>query len=153
MLLEHERKPKKVKMIKKGKTTELMISVDDLHPNYNELITNILEEVGLNEKNTGNGVKHKAYMKAATALQIYPKKVESGEEAKKLDGIGVKIAKKIDEIIQTGRLEKLEKARKDKRLQSINELCKVSGIGYECLFSIKWISVLLWLQNLLMNIK
>ncbi len=68
-------------------------------------------------------------MKATTALQLHHKKIESGAEAMKLDGIGKKIAKKIDEIIATGKLNKLEKAKADERLQAVNQLCKVSGIG------------------------
>jgi DNA polymerase beta len=68
-------------------------------------------------------------MKAATALQLYHKKVSSGAEARKIDGIGVKIEKKIDEIIRTGTLVKLEKLRKDTRLQAIHQLSKVTGIG------------------------
>jgi DNA polymerase beta len=69
-------------------------------------------------------------MKAATALQLYPKKIESGAEAMKLDGIGKKIAAKIDEIIKTGTLKKLEEDRKNPRIQACNQLCQVSGIGF-----------------------
>lgn len=121
-------KEKKTRLIKKGKTTELILG--EPHPNYNEDITTILEEVGGYEKNMGNSVKHKAYMKASTALQLHHKRVESGEEAKKLDGIGEKIAKKIDEILETGKLKKLEKLHQNPRLQAVSKLCKVTGIGY-----------------------
>jgi len=34
--------------------------------------------------------------------------LKSGDEARKLPGVGEKIAKKLDEIIQTGKLRKLE---------------------------------------------
>jgi len=106
-------------------------------------------------------------MKAATALQLHPKKISSGAEARKIDGkfwniankqnktkqnktkqthtntkhktqnknikkksgIGVKIEKKIDEILKTGKLQKLEKLKKDSRLQAIHLLSKVIGIG------------------------
>ena len=37
-----------------------------------------------------------------------PERVKSGDEAKKLPGIGEKIAKKIDEFLETGKLRKLE---------------------------------------------
>ena len=36
-------------------------------------------------------------------------RISSGDEARKLDGIGDKISKKIDEFISTGKLDKLEK--------------------------------------------
>lgn len=35
-------------------------------------------------------------------------RVKSGDEARKLPGIGEKIAKKIDEFLSTGKLQKLE---------------------------------------------
>jgi DNA polymerase/3'-5' exonuclease PolX len=37
-----------------------------------------------------------------------PERIKNGEEAKKLRGIGIKIAKKLDEFLQTGKLQKLE---------------------------------------------
>lgn len=68
-------------------------------------------------------------MKASTALQLYHKKIESGEEARQVDGIGEKIAKKIDEILKTGKLKKLEKFQKNTRLQIVSKLCTITGIG------------------------
>lgn len=46
--------------------------------------------------------KYNAYRKAVGVLAKHPTRVKSGAEAKKLDGIGDKIAKKIDEYIDTG---------------------------------------------------
>lgn len=61
------------------------------------------------ERNVSKNVyKYNAYRKAAGMLSALPERVKSGEEAKKLPGIGVKIAKKIDEFLQTGKLQKLE---------------------------------------------
>ncbi len=45
-------------------------------------------------------------------------------------GVGDKIAKKIDEILQTGKLAKLEKIRSSESSQAINFLTEVTGIGY-----------------------
>lgn len=45
------------------------------------------------------------------------------------DGVGDKIAKKIDEFLQTGKLEKLEKIRKDDTTEAINLMTRISGIG------------------------
>lgn len=41
-------------------------------------------------------------------LSEYPSRIKSGDEAKSLKGVGVKIAKKIDEFLETGKLRKLE---------------------------------------------
>lgn len=58
-----------------------------------------------------NIFKYNAYRKAASTLAALPEKVKSGDEAKKLPGIGAKIAKKIDEFLETGKLRKLEDVR------------------------------------------
>lgn len=52
--------------------------------------------------------KYNAYRKAASALSKYGTRIKSGEEARKLDGIGDKISKKIDEFLKTGKLRKLD---------------------------------------------
>ncbi len=44
-------------------------------------------------------------------------------------GVGDKIAKKIDEILDTGGLQKLEKIRSSETSQAINFLTLVTGIG------------------------
>ncbi len=46
-----------------------------------------------------------------------------------MPGVGEKIAKKIDEILATGQLEKLKKIRNDDSSTAVNLLCRVFGIG------------------------
>ncbi|TMS03694.1 DNA polymerase beta [Larimichthys crocea] len=76
----------------------------------NEGITDFLVELANYEKNVNRAIhKYNAYRKAASTISKYPNKIKSGEEAKKLDGVGAKIAEKIDEFLQTGKLRKLEK--------------------------------------------
>ena len=55
--------------------------------------------------------------------------MKSGSDAKKIPGVGDKIGKKIDEIISTGKLAKLENIRSDDTSVAINLLTRVSGIG------------------------
>ncbi|XP_015778075.1 PREDICTED: DNA polymerase beta-like [Acropora digitifera] len=69
------------------------------------------------------------FRKAASVLAKHPTKIKSGADARKLPGIGDKIGKKIDEFIKTGKLEKLEKIRKDDSSLAIQQLTRVSGIG------------------------
>ncbi|PIK61857.1 putative DNA polymerase beta [Apostichopus japonicus] len=89
-----------------------------------------LSELANYEKNVTRALfKHNAYRKAASVIAKYPTKITTGDEAKKLDGVGDKISKKIDEFLQTGKLQKLEKIRKDDTSESINLLTRVSGIG------------------------
>lgn len=46
-----------------------------------------------------------------------------------LDGVGVKIAKKIQEILDTGKLNKLDKMLAKPEIQAINLYCRISGVG------------------------
>ncbi|XP_061585500.1 DNA polymerase beta [Cololabis saira] len=96
----------------------------------NEGITDFLVELANYEKNVNRAIhKSNAYRKAASTISKYPNKIKNGEEAKKLDGVGAKIAEKIDEFLQTGKLRKLEKIRNDDTSSSINFLTRVTGIG------------------------
>lgn len=61
------------------------------------------------EKNVTRDIhKYNAYRKAAVVLSEHQTRIKSGDEARKLKGIGDKIAKKIDEYLATGKLKKLE---------------------------------------------
>uniref|UniRef100_A0A672SI03 DNA polymerase n=1 Tax=Sinocyclocheilus grahami TaxID=75366 RepID=A0A672SI03_SINGR len=96
----------------------------------NEGITDFLIELANYERNVNRAVhKYSAYRKAASVIAKYPQKIKSGAEAKKLDGVGAKIAEKIDEFLTTGKLRKLEKIRSDDTSSSINFLTRVTGIG------------------------
>ncbi|XP_041363147.1 DNA polymerase beta-like [Gigantopelta aegis] len=98
--------------------------------NLNAEFSDFLMELANYEKNVNRALhKYNAYRKAAGALAKHPTKIRSGDEAKKLDGVGAKIALKIDEFIKTGKLSKLEKIRADDTNVAINELTKISGIG------------------------
>ncbi|CAK1601026.1 unnamed protein product [Parnassius mnemosyne] len=98
--------------------------------NLNADFCEFLMELAEYEKNVSRNIhKFNAYRKAAGVLASLSKRIESGEEAKKLNGIGEKIAKKIDEFIHTGKLKKLENIHQDEKAQAINMLTRISGIG------------------------
>jgi DNA polymerase/3'-5' exonuclease PolX len=48
-----------------------------------------------------------------------------------LSGIGKKIGEKIDEIIATGKLGRLDRDKDNEELQAINELSKIPGLSAE----------------------
>jgi predicted flap endonuclease-1-like 5' DNA nuclease len=82
------------------------------------------------EKNVSRNVhKYNAYRKAASVLASHPTRITSGREAKKLSGIGEKISKKIDEFLETGKLQKLENIHGDAKNTAINLLTRISGVG------------------------
>ncbi|XP_047989806.1 DNA polymerase beta-like [Leguminivora glycinivorella] len=98
--------------------------------NLNGDFCDFLMELAEYEKNVSRNIhKYNAYRKAASVLASHSKRIESGDEAKKLNGIGDKISKKIDEFLQTGKLQKLENIHHDEDAQSISLLTRVSGIG------------------------
>lgn len=98
--------------------------------NPNSEFCDFLIELAEYEKNVSRQIhKYNAYRKAASVLAKHPTKIKSGEEARKLPGIGDKIGRKIDEFIKTGKLEKLEKIRSDDTTKAIQQLTRVSGIG------------------------
>uniref|UniRef100_A0A1I8FRW7 HHH_8 domain-containing protein n=1 Tax=Macrostomum lignano TaxID=282301 RepID=A0A1I8FRW7_9PLAT len=82
------------------------------------------------EKNKNRNLfKFKAYRKAADLIKTHPTPIKSGKQAKEMNGIGDKIAKKIDEILTPGSLKKLCEVKQDDEANSINELTKISGVG------------------------
>lgn len=98
--------------------------------NLNADICEALMELAIWEKNVNrNQHKHNAYRKAAETLAALDHRVESGKEARKLPGVGEKIALKIDEILETGRLGKLATIRSDDTAAAVNTLTRVAGIG------------------------
>ena len=107
------------------------------HENYNADLTKILSEVGEYEKVQGHRAKAKAYAKAVKALTSHNKAITNGKEARNLDGIGEKISAKIDEILATGNLKKLDKYKGDKELNSIRLFQRISGVGPSA--AIKWV--------------
>lgn len=98
--------------------------------NQNSDICDLLMELADYEKNVSRNIhKYNAYRKAAGVIGQHPTPICNGKEAKKLSGVGEKIAKKIDEFIETGRLGKLEKIRASDENKAIQLLTRVSGIG------------------------
>ncbi|XP_014204780.1 DNA polymerase beta [Copidosoma floridanum] len=102
----------------------------DTSNNLNHDLCDFLTELANYERNVNKNVfKYNAYRKASNTLAGLPERVKSGKEAKKLPGIGDKIAKKIDEFLDTGKLRKLEDIRKDESNVAINLLTRITGIG------------------------
>ncbi len=79
-----------------------------------------------------NPFKVRAYRNAARTILGYPRQmadlVEEGFDLTLLRGIGKELAKKITEIVQTGKLAYLEKLKKTHPSQ-LEELLKIPGLG------------------------
>ena len=119
-----------------------------------EKITHFASELSIVEKNRGQIHKFKAYGKAVRALKAHPSKITSGKEAEELqgrinpisisdissihqrqyllhkfEGVGKKISAKIDEILKSGKLDKLERELEDETTKAVKTISQISGIG------------------------
>ena len=65
-------------------------------------IADFLYELATYEQNQQQKFKANAYRKAAAAIAKHDEEIKSGDQAKKMDGVGKKIAEKIDEFLKTG---------------------------------------------------
>ncbi|KAJ3041246.1 hypothetical protein HK097_002307 [Rhizophlyctis rosea] len=112
-------------------TPKITISNASASPiNHNTDITDALRELEKNEHALGQIHKANIYRKAAQVISKYHKRIESGKEAQTLSGVGVKIGQKIDELLETGKLERLEKDAQDPKLATIKLFERVMGVGY-----------------------
>ncbi|MFH0930546.1 MAG: helix-hairpin-helix domain-containing protein, partial [Candidatus Zixiibacteriota bacterium] len=78
-----------------------------------------------------NPFKIRAYIEAAQTVESYTRElseIKDTEKLKELPGIGEKIALKIKEIIETGKLEMYEKLKKSE-FASLIALLDVPGMG------------------------
>lgn len=85
-------------------------------------------------RNKGNVHKWNAYTKAAKVLKNLSTKVKSGAEAIKLDGIGEKMATEVDEILKSGKLEKLERELSTENIDVVNQLSRIAGTTFLRMF-------------------
>lgn len=91
----------------------------------NDKLIKILEELETLERARGKVFEARAYHNASEAIMGLSNDIKSIEDVKELRGIGVKIYKKFEEFIDTGKLELLEKERNNPKYLFVN----VYGIG------------------------
>ncbi|OLL25826.1 DNA polymerase lambda, partial [Neolecta irregularis DAH-3] len=80
----------------------------NLEENPNSYTIGILEQLRDHYKRTQDQWRTKSYREAIAVLRNQKEYIKTAEEASKLKGIGPGISKKIEEIVQTGHLEKLD---------------------------------------------
>lgn len=81
------------------------------------------------EKSQGEQWRALAYRKAIGAIKRHPHPITSAADARRIRGIGDKIACKIEEIMETGTLRRLQHT--DKRTEAVQLLSMVWGAGPE----------------------
>ncbi|XP_075072378.1 DNA polymerase lambda [Mixophyes fleayi] len=83
-------------------------SSESKRENHNQFITDKLEVLAKAYSVQGDRWRSLGYSKAINALKSYHKPVTSSQEAAKIPGIGKKMAEKIEEILDSGHLRKLD---------------------------------------------
>jgi DNA polymerase/3'-5' exonuclease PolX len=99
----------------------------------NKIIIKELETLRQKEFANNDKIRVMAYNKAIKVIKDYFSNtaIQNGNQLKEYKGIGDKIAKKVDEIIEKGVLESAEEARKDDKVKAINLFSDIHGIGPE----------------------
>ena len=97
--------------------------------NRNTHITDILKQMVVFYDLLGDNFREMVYNRCCGVLETHHKKIEDIAEISKLPGVGKSLRDKISEILQTGRLEKLEIFKKDVRLSAVVDLGRIWGLG------------------------
>jgi DNA polymerase IV len=99
----------------------------DKGPNAQTL--SVLQELADYYEQTRDQWRSKSYRQAISALRKHPTKVTTKEEGMRIFGIGTSIAEKIEEIVRTSHLRKLDSTKMDERQQILNRFLKIYGVG------------------------
>ncbi|KAI5275783.1 DNA polymerase beta-like protein [Aureobasidium subglaciale] len=89
----------------------------------------VLQELADYYDQTRDQWRSKSYRQAISALRKHTNKVNTKEEAMRVYGIGSSIAEKIEEIVRTNHLRKLDSTKLDERQQILNKFMKIYGVG------------------------
>ena len=83
-----------------------------------------------NKTRKSNSYRIMSIKKVITILKKYKKKINSSDQLKDIKGIGKGTIKRIDEILETGKLSEIDiNAYNKKYLKQINELMTIIGVG------------------------
>jgi len=69
------------------------------------------------------------YKKVCARLQTFPAKITSTAQVKHVRGFGASILEKVEEILDTGGLKKLQALKNDPKVKALMELASIWGIG------------------------
>lgn len=92
---------------------------------YNEEFVDILGQLEDIMQRQGEPFRARAYHKAAETIMTYPNEITDPKQLEKLPGIGKTIMTKLQEYVDTGKLNAIEKMKNN----PLNVLTKVYGIG------------------------
>ncbi|ARF10789.1 DNA polymerase family X protein [Hokovirus HKV1] len=77
-----------------------------------------------------NNIRLKNTINLIKTIKKYPTKIKSGEEIQHLKGVGKNSVKRINEILEKGKLQEIKIDRTDKKImEAIKNLTRIYGIG------------------------
>ena len=92
---------------------------------YNEEFIGILAELENYMSKKGEFMRARAYQKAQEAIMTYPENITNVDQISSLRGIGKTITSKLNEYLKTGKVEALEKEKRN----PIHVFTSIYGIG------------------------
>lgn len=92
---------------------------------YNEEFVDILSQLEDIMQRQGEPFRARAYHKAAESIMTFPEEITDPKQIEKLPGIGKTIMTKLEEYVDTGNINAIEKMKNN----PLNVLTKVYGIG------------------------
>ncbi|KAK4429877.1 DNA polymerase lambda [Sesamum alatum] len=105
--------------------TSLLYRPPDLNRNITEIFGKLIDIY----RALGDDRRSFSYYKAIPVIEKLPFKIESAEQVKHLPGIGKSLQDHIQEIVNTGKLSKLEHFEKDEKVRTKSLFGEVWGIG------------------------
>ena len=97
--------------------------------NYKQTIIDALEVLRKRDVADKAVFSARAYLKVITQLKNYEGAITSLDDVKSIDGIGAKMEKKIQEILETGSLAAAEKAKTLYNIDALDALQNIYGVG------------------------
>ncbi|EPS71382.1 hypothetical protein M569_03377, partial [Genlisea aurea] len=112
-----------------GPVTTLSTSTPYNPPDLNRNITEIFGKLIGIYRALGDDRRSFSYYKAVSVIEKLPFRIESVDQVKSLPGIGKSLQDHINEILNNGKLSKLEFFEKDAKVHAISLFGEVWGIG------------------------
>ena len=106
--------------------------------NPNARTMEVLQQMATYYDNTGDHWRTRAYRKAISELRRQPDKITTKEQAIQLPGVGERLADKIEEIVWTDTLKRLESTSLDPNAKVLALFMGVYQVGYAQ--ASKWIA-------------
>ncbi|XP_073306040.1 DNA polymerase lambda isoform X1 [Primulina huaijiensis] len=98
-------------------------------PDLNKNITDIFKKLVDIYRALGDDRRSFSYHKAIPVIEKLPFRIESADQVKHQPGIGKSLQDHVQEIVNTGKLSKLEHFEKDEKVRTISLFGEVWGIG------------------------